>query len=55
MIRVKRAYDPVEKSDRVRILVDRLWPCGIKKEKLQGHLLDERAQPEASHPVTLKR
>ncbi len=36
MIRLKRAYDPVEKSDGVRILVDRLWPRGIKKEKLQA-------------------
>ena len=36
MIKLKRAYEPVEKSDGVRILVDRLWPRGIKKEKLQA-------------------
>jgi len=33
MIKVKRVYDPIEKDDGVRILVDRLWPRGIKKIK----------------------
>ena len=32
MIRLKRIYDPVSKDDGKRILVDRLWPRGIKKE-----------------------
>ncbi len=32
MIRLKRAYDPVEKSDGFRVLVERLWPRGLKKE-----------------------
>jgi uncharacterized protein YeaO (DUF488 family) len=31
-IKIKRAYDPAEKSDGTRVLVDRLWPRGIKKE-----------------------
>jgi len=31
-IKVKRVYDPYDKTDGVRILVDRLWPRGIKKE-----------------------
>ncbi len=31
-IKIKRAYEPSEKSDGFRILVDRLWPRGIKKE-----------------------
>jgi uncharacterized protein YeaO (DUF488 family) len=30
-IKIKRAYEPAEKSDGLRILVDRLWPRGIKK------------------------
>jgi uncharacterized protein YeaO (DUF488 family) len=30
-INIKRVYEPVEKSDGYRILVDRLWPRGIKK------------------------
>jgi uncharacterized protein YeaO (DUF488 family) len=32
MIRVKRVYEPFEKSDGVRFLVDHLWPRGLKKD-----------------------
>lgn len=32
-VNVKRIYEEYEKSDGHRILVDRLWPRGIKKEK----------------------
>ncbi|MBS1916942.1 MAG: DUF488 domain-containing protein [Bacteroidetes bacterium] len=32
MIKIKRIYDPVERNDGLRILVDRLWPRGVKKE-----------------------
>lgn len=32
-IRLKRAYDAPAKDDGKRILVDRLWPRGVKKEK----------------------
>jgi uncharacterized protein YeaO (DUF488 family) len=35
MIRIKRAYDKPDTDDGVRILVDRLWPRGIKKEDLK--------------------
>ncbi|HMH32797.1 MAG TPA: DUF488 domain-containing protein [Puia sp.] len=31
-IKIKRIYEPFSKSDGYRILVDRLWPRGIKKE-----------------------
>ena len=31
-INTKRIYDPPTKADGQRILVDRLWPRGIKKE-----------------------
>ncbi|MGE5305190.1 MAG: DUF488 domain-containing protein [Alphaproteobacteria bacterium] len=30
-IKLKRAYEPPEKSDGLRILVDRLWPRGVSK------------------------
>jgi uncharacterized protein YeaO (DUF488 family) len=33
MIAIKRAYDAPGRIDGTRILVDRLWPRGIKKEK----------------------
>ena len=32
VILIKRAYDPPSEEDGERILVDRLWPRGIKKE-----------------------
>jgi len=34
MIRIKRTYDPVERKDGQRFLVERLWPRGMKKEAL---------------------
>jgi uncharacterized protein YeaO (DUF488 family) len=33
IVQIKRIYDPPASDDGVRILVDRLWPRGIKKEK----------------------
>ena len=32
-IRIKRVYEEPHKDDGVRILVDRLWPRGLTKEK----------------------
>jgi uncharacterized protein YeaO (DUF488 family) len=40
-IHIKRAYDPPAKSDGYRVLVDRVWPRGVRKEDLQ---LDEWAK-----------
>lgn len=34
-ISVKRAYEKPEPGDGYRILVDRLWPRGLTKEKLK--------------------
>ncbi|MGC5343318.1 DUF488 domain-containing protein [Streptomyces sp. DT24] len=31
-VRVRRVYDPQEKSDGTRVLIDRLWPRGVSKE-----------------------
>ncbi len=33
MIKIKRIYEKPEKSDGYRVLVDRLWPRGVSKEK----------------------
>jgi uncharacterized protein YeaO (DUF488 family) len=33
MIRIKRIYDQAAKEDGYRILIDRLWPRGLTKEK----------------------
>ncbi len=32
MVAIKRAYEPPSRGDGTRILVDRLWPRGLKKE-----------------------
>jgi len=32
MLKIKRVYDQVSPGDGKRILVDRLWPRGMKKE-----------------------
>ena len=31
-IRIKRVYDPPDEADGTRVLVDRLWPRGLRKE-----------------------
>ena len=31
-VRVRRVYDPPDPADGQRVLVDRLWPRGLKKE-----------------------
>lgn len=32
-LKIKRIYDPPEESDGYRVLVDRLWPRGVAKDK----------------------
>lgn len=32
MVHIKRVYEPAAKEDGYRVLVDRLWPRGMKKE-----------------------
>ena len=34
-IRLKRVYDAPAKSDGWRVLVDRIWPRGLKKREAQ--------------------
>lgn len=48
MIQLKRVYEPAGKNDGARILVERLWPRGIKKEnlKLDDWLKDVAPSPE---------
>ena len=44
-IRTKRVYDPPERRDGKRVLVDRLWPRGLKKEQAQIDLWLREAAP----------
>lgn len=34
-IQIKRAYENYSKEDGIRILIDRIWPRGIKKEDIK--------------------
>ncbi len=38
VIKIKRAYEAPSENDGMRVLVDRLWPRGIKKEDLDVDL-----------------
>jgi len=38
MIKIKRVYDPPSADDGIRILVDRLWPRGIRREDVKMDL-----------------
>ena len=33
VVKIKRIYEPASREDGKRILIDRLWPRGIKKEE----------------------
>jgi uncharacterized protein YeaO (DUF488 family) len=45
MVRTKRAYERASRSDGYRVLVDRLWPRGIRKESLPLHLWAKDVAP----------
>ncbi|AYW50320.1 DUF488 domain-containing protein [Tetragenococcus halophilus] len=44
-LQIKRAYEDIEPSDGKRVLVDRMWPRGIKKEKLALALWEKSIAP----------
>lgn len=35
IVKVKRVYESIQRSDGSRFLVERFWPRGVKKEKLK--------------------
>jgi len=45
MVRTKRVYDPAAKEDGYRVLVDRLWPRGMKKEAAKIDLWMKEVAP----------
>jgi uncharacterized protein YeaO (DUF488 family) len=44
-IRIKRIYEPSSQADGYRVLVDRLWPRGIKKEDAHIHIWEKEVAP----------
>jgi uncharacterized protein YeaO (DUF488 family) len=42
---IKRVYDSVDENDGLRVLVDRLWPRGISKDKLKCDIWAKEIAP----------
>lgn len=51
MIQMKRVYEEAAEKDGRRVLVDRVWPRGVSKEKAQ---LDEWMKDVAPSPALRK-
>ena len=47
-VAIKRIYEPTSQSDGVRILVDRMWPRGVKKESAKIDLWLKDVAPSAA-------
>jgi uncharacterized protein YeaO (DUF488 family) len=45
---LKRIYEPPEEGDGKRVLVDRLWPRGVKKEEARLDLWMKEITPSPS-------
>jgi uncharacterized protein YeaO (DUF488 family) len=48
MIKIKRVYEKAEPTDGFRVLVDRLWPRGMKKEAAKVDLWMKDVAPSDS-------
>jgi uncharacterized protein YeaO (DUF488 family) len=46
-IRLKRAYEPAVPSDGYRVLIDRLWPRGLSRERAKLDEWDRDLAPSA--------
>lgn len=53
MIHTKRVYDPAEKTDGFRVLVDRLWPRGLRKDEAHLDLWLKAVAPSAELRIEL--
>jgi len=47
-VRLKRVYEPASDTDGVRVLIDRLWPRGIAKDRLPLDLWLTDVAPSAA-------
>jgi uncharacterized protein YeaO (DUF488 family) len=46
-LKVKRVYEPSDKNDGTRVLVDRLWPRGMTKAKADVDIWLKEVAPSA--------
>jgi uncharacterized protein YeaO (DUF488 family) len=44
-VRLKRVYEPAKRSDGYRILIDRLWPRGVSRERAALDAWDPELAP----------
>ena len=47
-IAIKRVYEPAAKADGYRVLIDRLWPRGLKKEAVPLDLWAKELAPSTA-------
>lgn len=45
VIKIKRTYDPEDKTDGFRVYIDRLWPRGLSHETFHYDLWDKEIAP----------
>jgi uncharacterized protein YeaO (DUF488 family) len=46
-LKIKRVYEPLDPQDGYRILIDRLWPRGMKKEAADADIWLKAIAPSA--------
>jgi uncharacterized protein YeaO (DUF488 family) len=46
-IRLRRAYDPPKPDDGYRVLIDRLWPRGVRRERARLDRWEKDLAPSA--------
>jgi uncharacterized protein YeaO (DUF488 family) len=46
-VRLKRAYDPATSTDGYRVLIDRLWPRGVSRERANLDAWEKELAPSA--------
>ena len=44
-VRIKRAYDPATSADGYRVLIDRLWPRGVSRERAKLDAWEKELAP----------
>ncbi|MBI0583452.1 MAG: DUF488 family protein [Methanomassiliicoccus sp.] len=47
MLRMRRAYEPPSEEDGTRVLVERLWPRGVSKQRASIDIWCKEAAPSA--------
>ncbi len=47
-LQTKRVYEPADPDDGFRVLVDRVWPRGLKKEQVRADLWLKEVAPSTA-------